>query len=85
MSEPAKFSQKVWVFFSETWNIVDAIAVVLFAIGVSLRLNPPSMLQGRVFYCLDIVFWYIRILDIFSVNKYLGPYVMMIGKMVSDH
>jgi hypothetical protein len=23
-------------------------------------------------------------LDIFGVNKYLGPYVMMIGKMVSN-
>ena len=39
--------------------------------------------NGRVFYCVDIIFWYVRILDIFSVNKYLGPYVMMIGKMVS--
>ena len=27
--------------------------------------------------------WIIRLLDIFSVNKYLGPYVVMIGKMVS--
>ena len=40
--------------------------------------------SGRVFYCVDIIFWYVRILDIFSVNKYLGPYVMMIGKMVSN-
>ena len=39
--------------------------------------------NGRVFYCVDIIFWYVRILDVFGVNKYLGPYVMMIGKMVS--
>jgi hypothetical protein len=25
------------------------------------------------------------VLDIFGVNKYLGPYVMMIGKMVSNN
>uniref|UniRef100_A0A3Q2Y0A0 Ion transport domain-containing protein n=1 Tax=Hippocampus comes TaxID=109280 RepID=A0A3Q2Y0A0_HIPCM len=44
----------------------------------------PYMGYGRVIYCIDIIFWYIRVLDIFGVNKYLGPYVMMIGKMMID-
>ena len=48
-----------------------------------MRLFPDTVGQGRVFYCVDIIFWYIRILDLFSVNKYLGPFVMMIGSMVS--
>uniref|UniRef100_A0A8C0IM16 Transient receptor potential cation channel subfamily M member 1 n=1 Tax=Chelonoidis abingdonii TaxID=106734 RepID=A0A8C0IM16_CHEAB len=46
--------------------------------------NQPYMGYGRVIYCVDIIFWYIRVLDIFGVNKYLGPYVMMIGKMMID-
>ena len=117
-SEPKKFSQKVIVHFSEMWNICDSVAILIFLIGVIVRLNPDTqggysilfptsfnyffksirpccfptninkMLlilgSGRVFYCVDIIFWYVRILDIFSVNKYLGPYVMMIGKMVSN-
>lgn len=33
-------------------------------------------------YCLDIMLWIIRVLDIFSVSKVLGPYVVMIGRMV---
>lgn len=40
-------------------------------------------LVGRVFYCIDIVFWYIRLLELFAVNKRLGPYIVIVGKMVS--
>ncbi|XP_061753769.1 transient receptor potential cation channel subfamily M member 3 isoform X3 [Nerophis ophidion] len=46
--------------------------------------EPPLMSYGRVIYCVNIIYWYIRLLDIFGVNKYLGPYVMMIGKMMID-
>jgi hypothetical protein len=82
-SEPTKPAQKIHVYFEDIWNILDTIAIILFAIGVGVRLNPSTQIHGRVIYCVDIIFWYIRILDIFSVNKYLGPYVMMVGKMVS--
>ncbi|KAM4746750.1 transient receptor potential cation channel subfamily M member 1 isoform 5-T5 [Rhinophrynus dorsalis] len=85
MSEPGKLSQKVKVWLQEYWNITDMVAISVFIIGAILRLqNQPYMGYGRVIYCVDIIFWYIRVLDIFGVNKYLGPYVMMIGKMMID-
>ncbi|KAJ1180885.1 hypothetical protein NDU88_006097 [Pleurodeles waltl] len=85
MSEPGKLSQKVKVWLQEYWNITDMVAISVFLIGAILRLqNQPYMGYGRVIYCVDIIFWYIRVLDIFGVNKYLGPYVMMIGKMMID-
>ncbi|XP_073442999.1 transient receptor potential cation channel subfamily M member 1 isoform X2 [Dendrobates tinctorius] len=85
MSEPGKLSQKVKVWLQEYWNITDLVAISVFLIGAMLRLqNQPYMGYGRVIYCVDIIFWYIRVLDIFGVNKYLGPYVMMIGKMMID-
>uniref|UniRef100_A0A8C6VKP2 Transient receptor potential cation channel subfamily M member 1 n=1 Tax=Naja naja TaxID=35670 RepID=A0A8C6VKP2_NAJNA len=85
MSEPGKLSQKIKVWLQEYWNITDLVAISVFLIGAILRLqNPPYMGYGRVIYCVDIIFWYIRVLDIFGVNKYLGPYVMMIGKMMID-
>nr|XP_033775788.1 transient receptor potential cation channel subfamily M member 7 [Geotrypetes seraphini] len=39
---------------------------------------------GRLTYCLDIIFWYVRLLDFLAVNQQAGPYVMMIGKMVAN-
>uniref|UniRef100_A0A7N8XL00 Ion transport domain-containing protein n=1 Tax=Mastacembelus armatus TaxID=205130 RepID=A0A7N8XL00_9TELE len=73
------------VWLEEYWNITDLVAISTFLLGLMLRLQPePYMGYGRVIYCIDIIFWYIRVLDIFGVNKYLGPYVMMIGKMMID-
>uniref|UniRef100_H3CJN7 Transient receptor potential cation channel, subfamily M, member 1a n=1 Tax=Tetraodon nigroviridis TaxID=99883 RepID=H3CJN7_TETNG len=85
MSEPGKLKQKINVWLEDYWNITDLVAISVFLLGLLLRLqNEPSMGYGRVIYCVDIIFWYIRVLDIFGVNKYLGPYVMMIGKMMID-
>uniref|UniRef100_A0A665X6V3 Transient receptor potential cation channel, subfamily M, member 3 n=1 Tax=Echeneis naucrates TaxID=173247 RepID=A0A665X6V3_ECHNA len=85
MSEPGKLLQKVKVWLQEYWNITDLMAILIFSVGMVLRLQePPLMNYGRVIYCVNIIYWYIRLLDIFGVNKYLGPYVMMIGKMMID-
>ncbi|XP_028286263.1 transient receptor potential cation channel subfamily M member 1b [Parambassis ranga] len=85
MSEPGKLKQKISVWLEDYWNITDLAAISTFLLGLMLRLqHEPYMGYGRVIYCIDIIFWYIRVLDIFGVNKYLGPYVMMIGKMMID-
>ncbi|XP_049651419.1 transient receptor potential cation channel subfamily M member 3 isoform X3 [Accipiter gentilis] len=85
MSEPGKLLQKVKVWLQEYWNVTDLIAILLFSVGMVLRLQDlPLRSDGRVIYCVNIIYWYIRLLDIFGVNKYLGPYVMMIGKMMID-
>ncbi|XP_078286102.1 transient receptor potential cation channel subfamily M member 1-like [Rhinoraja longicauda] len=85
MSEPSKLRQKVNVWMQEYWNVTDMVAISIFGCGLMLRLQrEPYMSYGRVIYCVDIIIWYIRVLDIFGVNKYLGPYVMMIGKMMVD-
>lgn len=44
----------------------------------------PVFLAGRLTYCLNIIFWYVRLLDFLAVNQQAGPYVMMIGKMVAN-
>ncbi|XP_018411159.1 PREDICTED: transient receptor potential cation channel subfamily M member 3 isoform X4 [Nanorana parkeri] len=85
MSEPGKLLQKFKVWLQEYWNVTDLISILLFSIGMVFRLQEqPYSSYGRVIYCVNIIYWYIRLLDIFGVNKYLGPYVMMIGKMMID-
>ncbi|XP_075454422.1 transient receptor potential cation channel subfamily M member 6 isoform X3 [Ascaphus truei] len=85
MSEPGKFSQKVKVWINEYWNVTDSIAIILFVTGFGLRwADPPLQTVGRIIYCLDIIFWYTRLLDFFAVNQQAGPYITMIGKMTSN-
>lgn len=66
------------------WNPCDAAAIIFFLIGMTLRFKTATMDIGRVFYCVDSVYWYLRILNILSVNKYLGPLITMMGKMVKN-
>ncbi|XP_053355884.1 transient receptor potential cation channel subfamily M member 7 isoform X1 [Clarias gariepinus] len=85
MSEGGKISQKIKVWFNDYFNTSDFIAIVMFAVGFGLRLGPGDIaIVGRTVYCLNIIFWYVRLLDILAVNQQAGPYVMMIGKMVAN-
>ncbi|XP_014259871.1 transient receptor potential cation channel trpm [Cimex lectularius] len=83
-SEPVAISHKFSVWAWNMWNPCDAVAIIFFLIGLSLRLKPSSMDVGRVMFCVDIIYWYLRILNILGVNKYLGPLVTMMGKMVKN-
>ncbi|KAK3749590.1 hypothetical protein QZH41_019731, partial [Actinostola sp. cb2023] len=69
---------------SSKWNICDGLAVLFFFVGLGLRLQKSTASIGHVVYSLDIMLWIIRLLDIFSVSKHLGPYVVMIGRMTVD-
>uniref|UniRef100_A0A669QLH9 non-specific serine/threonine protein kinase n=1 Tax=Phasianus colchicus TaxID=9054 RepID=A0A669QLH9_PHACC len=85
ISEPGKFRQKVKVWIYEYWNFTDSLAIILFMIGFGLRWSePPVQTAGRLLYCLDIIFWYARLLDLFAVNQHAGPYLTMIGKMTAN-
>merc|ERR1740128_317250 len=81
-SEPVKLSHKLTVWAGMHWNMCDAIAVIEYFIALALRLQTKYFHHGRVLLCLNIVFWYIRILRFLSVSKFLGPFVTMIGKML---
>ncbi|KAM8783829.1 transient receptor potential cation channel subfamily M member 7 [Rhynchonycteris naso] len=94
MSEAGKISQKIKVWFSDYFNVSDTIAIISFFIGFGLRFgakwnfenayNNQVFVAGRLIYCLNIIFWYVRLLDFLAVNQQAGPYVMMIGKMVAN-
>ncbi|XP_069034204.1 transient receptor potential cation channel subfamily M member 6 isoform X1 [Embiotoca jacksoni] len=85
MSEPRKLVQKLKIWFSEYWNISDFIAILLFLAGLVMRWHPdPYLTAGRITYCLDIIFWFVRVTDLLAVNQYAGPYLTMITKMTSN-
>ena len=72
---------KKWL--SSYWNIGDAVAIVLFFVGFGLRMG-GLLIEGRITYALDLMVFILRILEIFYVDRTLGPYVVMIGRMVNS-
>ncbi|KAK4884574.1 hypothetical protein RN001_000845 [Aquatica leii] len=83
-TEPVALSHKLAVWSWNMWNPCDAVAIIFFLVGLSLRLQVETKDIGRVMYCVDSIYWYLRILNILGVNKYLGPLVTMMGKMVKN-
>ncbi|XP_073908157.1 transient receptor potential cation channel subfamily M member 6 isoform X3 [Castor canadensis] len=85
ISEPGKLTQKVKVWISEYWNLMETVAIILFSVGFGLRWGlPPWHTAGRLIYCIDIIFWFSRLMDFFAVNQHAGPYVTMIAKMAAN-
>ncbi|KAJ8678740.1 hypothetical protein QAD02_014527, partial [Eretmocerus hayati] len=83
-SEPVALSHKFSVWAWNMWNPCDAAAIMFFVIGLVLRLRQATFDVGRTIYCVDCMYWYLRMLNILGVNKYLGPLVTMMGKMVKN-
>ena len=97
-AEPATLSHKFSVWAWNMWNPCDAAAIIFFQIGLALRLRSSSHDVGRVMYCVDCIYWYLRILNILGVNKYFGMlnvilevtyrvriYVISVSKMIHDN
>eukprot|EP00057_Strongylocentrotus_purpuratus_P015113 XP_011669587.1 PREDICTED: LOW QUALITY PROTEIN: transient receptor potential cation channel subfamily M member 6 [Strongylocentrotus purpuratus] len=83
-SEILTFRQQAQMWASDRWNLWDLVGILTFTMGFGLRMWEGSLNAGRMLYILDIMVWYVRVLDILSVNKLMGPYVNMIGKMMND-
>ena len=85
-TKASTFKEKLRDWSADPWNLLDIFAISLFYVGLTLRLqSDPKMIPlGHTIYAVDVMLWVIRLLDIFSVNKYLGPYIVMIGRMVSS-
>ena len=82
-SEPVKLSKKIAVWtYNNLWNPFDVLGIFIHFIGFTLRLSPTQMESGRTLYCIDSVYWYLRIFGILNVSKAFGPLVTMMGKMI---
>ncbi|XP_052133267.1 transient receptor potential cation channel trpm isoform X2 [Frankliniella occidentalis] len=83
-AEPVGLRHKLAVWAWNMWNPCDIVVVLFFLSGLVLRLQSALMSTGRLLFCVDIIYWYLRIFTILSVNKYLGPLVTMMDKMVKN-
>ncbi|XP_041372305.1 transient receptor potential cation channel subfamily M member-like 2 [Gigantopelta aegis] len=86
MGTATSLRSKIASYFTDSWNILDVITLVLFTVGMILRFIPGDnfLEAARVILALNLVSFFLRILHIFSVNKQLGPKLVMIRRMLED-
>lgn len=67
------------------WNRTDQTMYAMLAVAVILRYTLTDINHFdwiRNVYAVDIVLFYLRILQLFFVEKHLGPKIIMIRRMV---
>ena len=63
---------------------MDMLAITAFLTAAILRFFDKTFEVARAILALDVVIFIVRSLQIFSVNRQLGPKLVMIRKMVSS-
>uniref|UniRef100_H0WBS3 Transient receptor potential cation channel subfamily M member 4 n=1 Tax=Cavia porcellus TaxID=10141 RepID=H0WBS3_CAVPO len=71
-------------YLADTWNQCDLLALTCFLLGVGCRLTMGQYDLGRTVLCIDFMVFTLRLLHIFTVNKQLGPKIVIVSKMVKD-
>jgi len=76
----------LWLKFKEWqksgWNRLDALAICLFYVGFIVGLQGLSDVE-KIIMAGDLVLWVIKFVQFYRMFYTLGPYLIMINKMVS--
>ncbi|XP_060030125.1 transient receptor potential cation channel subfamily M member 4 isoform X2 [Erinaceus europaeus] len=81
---PVPLRHRLHLYLSDTWNQCDLVALTCFILGVACRLSPGLYDLGQAVLCLDFMVFTLRLLHIFTVNKQLGPKIVIVNKMMKD-
>ncbi|CAF0872323.1 unnamed protein product [Rotaria sordida] len=73
-------------FLDDAWNTLDAIAIFVYLIGFFTRfiVIEAAFIVSKIFMCIDLCLWYVRILHLFAAYERLGPKLLMIGNTMKD-
>ena len=72
-------------WFSNHWNKIEGLCILLFIIGFVLHSISPHEKYNKyanIFYSVVLFFFTMKLLQMFSLNKKIGVYVVMLQKMV---
>ncbi|CAF0737337.1 unnamed protein product [Didymodactylos carnosus] len=78
------FIRKLTLYFSDFIHIFDTLALLAYGIGFALRFHPRTIHIGRLFYCLNVSYWYLHLLNYIGVNKTVGPYINIAAQNLID-
>ncbi|XP_060552910.1 transient receptor potential cation channel subfamily M member 2-like isoform X4 [Ruditapes philippinarum] len=77
---------KIRGWFGSMWNRFDLAMYMIFLLSVILRFTLPNdkFTYARIFYSITVAMYYLRFMQVFFVEKNIGPKVIMITNMVID-
>lgn len=84
INESQTLKMKLYAYFRSYWHRLDLIVYVLFIVSVILRytLPPSTFVWAQMFYVSTLSVYFLRFLQVFYVEKSIGPKVLAIQRMV---
>ena len=71
-------------YIKDPWNRVDQAMYIVLLLAVILRfaLNETHFMGARYVYAINLIMFYMRILQLYYIHQRLGPKVVVIWRMV---
>jgi len=72
-------------YVDEIWNKFDLAMYIMLLVAIILRLTLTSddyFMYARYVYVVDLIFFFMRVQQLYIANRNLGPKVIMIQRMV---
>lgn len=71
-------------YIASDWNTLDVIAVSLLVAAIVLRLvlDESNFYVARYCYCLTLALYFMRVMQVFDLNREIGPKIIIIRQMV---
>lgn len=65
-------------------NSLDFICILSILIALSFRLSNVEQLRitARLIYCVNTIYWVIKLMEFLLINKYVGPLIIIASRMV---
>lgn len=85
-TDSPRFSGKLRVFFSKIMNVMDLFFISTFIIALGFRLSTleNASIVARLIYCVNSIYWCVRLLEFLLINKYVGVLIIIASKMLID-
>ena len=76
--------RKFGSYIKDPWNRVDQAMYIVLLLAVILRftLNEYHFVWARDVYAINLIMFYMRILQLYYIHRRLGPKVVVIWRMV---
>ena len=75
-------------YVRDGWNIFDLVLYTVLVAAVILRViltNESDFMWARNVYALNLIMFYLRILQLSLIHQQLGPVIVMIWPMVCSN
>ncbi|XP_078514881.1 transient receptor potential cation channel subfamily M member 2-like isoform X2 [Lissotriton helveticus] len=82
--EGVGLKKKVKLYIRDLQNKMDVLCSIIFLIGVFCRLFKRTLYAGKIIFSVDFILFSFRLMDMFAVNKFLGPKIIVMQKMMTD-